>query len=428
MFLKSKTRILIIITALLNVTGTLSLYGQNNSLVLNGAYININNGTWTNPVYLVVNNGQPAAILRNSGHIISEKEGNYVQLNTSDVISNTDYTIPFGYGNTDYLPVTVHKISVGSGAGHVNNASSLAVSTWGTPANNSPRANSVTTMNGPNGADEFNSVIDRWWQILADSNVSATFDVTYRGVENTTAFSGGIFNGQQFDISTNQWVNVAGSGTGVTAGTGTVTNINMKPHGLSTSSPYVLTSNMSPLPIELISFNAECIDNIIQIKWSDASESNVSDIELQKSYDLYSWTTIYTASASNQNTKTNYHFEYQEQKNQLVYYRLKSNDNDGKTEISESVFVQPCGSKSEFLTAYSDGNTIHVHSLLENETIINYNLYDIQGKLVANGKYNAFSGDMIFSVSLDKLSTAIYIFRAESYSTTCNKKLLIKNL
>ncbi len=422
------TYIVHIISTIIFVLFSTIIYGQNNSLVLNGAYINISNGTWANPVYLVVNSGQPAAILRNSGHIISEKEGNFVQWNTSDVTVTTDYTIPFGYSNSDYLPFTVHKNSVGSGAGHVNNASPLAVSTWGTPANNTPWANSVTTMTGPNGADELSSVIDRWWQVLADANVSATFDVTYRGSENTTTSSGGIFNGQLFDISTNQWVTVAGSGTGVTTGTGTVTNINLIPHGLSTSSPYVLTSNISPLPIELISFTAGCTDNQIHIKWADASETNVMNIELQKSYDMNSWTTIYVASPSNQNTTIYYDYDYVETADRIIYYRLKTNNNDGMSDLSEEIYTLPCGAGSEILTAFSEGNTIHVHSVFENSATVNYTLYDIQGKMVAEGKYNAGQGDMFFSIHLEQLSSAIYIFRAESSSTTCNQKLLIKNL
>jgi len=408
--------------------GTIKLAGQNNSLVLNGAYIKMNNGTYSNPVYLVVNSGQPAAIKRNSGHIISENEGNFVQWNTSDVTTSTDYTIPFGYSNSDYLPVTLHKNSVGSGAGHVDNASPIIISTWGTPSNNISWANSVTSMTGPGGADEFNSVIDRWWQILAGTNVSATFDVTYRGSENTTSSSNGVFNGQQFEISTTQWLSAAGSGTGVTSGTGTVSNINLMAHGINTSSPYVLSSNISPLPIELTSFNGVCNENEIHITWTDASEINVSTIELQKSYDLNSWTTIYSATPSNQNTETNYGFNYKETNNQAVYFRLQTIDIDGKNEISETIYVLPCSAKSEFLVAFSETNTIHVHSHFEHDALVNYSLYDIQGKLVATGKYNALTGDMIFSIPLELISSAIYIFRAESSTTMCNQKLLIKTL
>lgn len=359
-------------------------FGQNNALILNGAFININNGSWASPVYLVVNNGQPAAILRNSGHIISEKEGNYVQWNTDDVTVATNYTIPFGYSNSDYLPVSIHKNSIGSGAGHTNNSSAMAVSTWSTPADNTSVGNSVTSMIGYNGGNATNAVIDRWWQVLSCTNVSSTFDVTYRGFENTTAAPLGVFNAQQWDAVTAAWMASSGSGTGVTIGTGSVTNINLIPHGLSTSSPYILSTSATPLPIELISFTANCTDNQIHIKWTNATETDVMNIELQKSYDLNSWTTIYTASPSNQNINTYYNYEYTETNNQVIYYRLKTNNNDGGFDLGAVIYMQPCESISEILTAYSDGSTIHVHTDFENTAIVNYALFDVQGKKSCN--------------------------------------------
>lgn len=410
------------------IFGFTNIFAQNNSLVLNGAFIKLNNGSFSNPVYLVVNSGQPTAITRNSGHIISEKEGNYVQLNTADVNSNTDFVIPFGYSNTDYLPVTIHKNSVGSGVGHVNNASPIVASTWGTPANNVDWAHSVTNMTSTLGADVFGSVIDRWWQVFANLNVSATFDITYRGTENTTTSSGGVFQGQQFDIPTDQWIVPSGFGTGVTTGTGTVTNINIVPHGLNTSSPYVLSSSISPLPIDLISFTANCNENVRNIKWTTASEINVVNIELQKSYDLSVWTTIYTAMPSNQSVFTDYSFDYNETKNEVVYYRLKTNNNDGNFDITKEIALEPCGIKSDLITAFSEGNIIHVNSFFKSDSKVNYSIYDIQGKIIKTGEYNSNAGWNQYLISLDNISTAIYIFRAESSTTMCNQKVLISNL
>ncbi|MBI5541604.1 MAG: T9SS type A sorting domain-containing protein [Bacteroidia bacterium] len=394
-------------------------------MVLNGAFIKLNNGSYANPVYLVINSGQSTAITRNSGHIISEKEGNYVQLNTADVNSNTDFVIPLGYSNTDYLPVTIHKNSVGSGVGHVNNASPIVVSTWGTPANNVDWANSVTNMIGLAGINELNSVIDRWWQVLAGTNVSATFDVTYRGVENTTSNPTGTFNAQQYDDPTDIWLLSTGSGAGVTTGTGAVNNIDLIPHGLSVSTPFILSCNLSPLPIDLISFTSNCTDNVMNINWTTASEINVVNIELQKSYDLSVWTTIYTALPSNKISITNYSFSDTEISDKVIYYRLKTNNNDGNFDLSEEISATPCGVNADFLNAFSDGNTIQIHSVFQNSSNVNYSLFDIQGKLITIGNFNANTGNQLYSITLEQIASAIYLFRAESSTTMCNQKLLI---
>ena len=78
-------------------------------LVLNGAQIII-----SNTAVLVIDNPQPNAITRSSGSIVSEGENNGVKWN----IANTTgaYTIPWGYGTSNYLPLTFTK-SAGTGAG-----------------------------------------------------------------------------------------------------------------------------------------------------------------------------------------------------------------------------------------------------------------------------------------------------------------------
>lgn len=401
---------------------SISTQAQNNALILNGAYINISNGTWTNPVYLVVNNGQPAAIQRNSGHIISESEGNYVQWNTANVAVTTNYIVPFGYSNTDYLPVTLHKNSMG-----VDNSSALVLSTWATPTNNTPWATNVTTMAGLAGSNPVNSVIDRWWQVIGGTNVNASFDVTYRGAENTIATPIAPISGQHWDIPATQWLSPTGSGTGVIAGTGTVTNITMMSHGSGISSPYVLSASNSPLPIELVSFTAACANKQMEIKWVNATETNVMNIELQKSSDMNIWTTIYTAAPSNQSTLTHYDFVYNEQATGNIYYRLKVNNNDGVSELSHIVSTQTCDSNSDVLTAFYFDHTINVHSHFSAAALIQYSLFDLQGKKVMQGELHVSEGDQAAQLTIHELSNAIYIFNATSNDLTFNKKLLISD-
>lgn len=404
-----------------------SSVAQNNALILNGAYININGGTWANPVYLVVNNGQPAAITRNSGHIISETEGNYISWITSDVTALTDYIFPFGFGTTDYLPVTIHKNSVGTGPGHTNNASSIIVSTWGTPADNTVWANGVSSMNGLSGANETNAVIDRWWQIRTGNNVSATADVSYRGAENTTAAPGGMFNAQEWETSTSQFLNPSGSGTGVTTGIGTVTAISLLSQGLSTSSPFILSSSSSPLPIELISFNAGCENNEMLIRWKNATETNVRTIELQKSYDVTTWTTIYTADPSNTSTVSSYEYSYKENSASLVYYRLKVNNNDGVTDISRIISAQSCASDGNNLSAFYYGGLLNLHSSFALAATVKYTLYDVQGKKIISDEYFAPEGEQIISIVPNLLPDGIYILMAESAGKIYNQKIIVSD-
>jgi hypothetical protein len=402
--------------------------GQNNALVLNGAYVKVNGGSFASPVYLVVNAGQATGIMRTSGHIISEAEGNYVQWNTSDVTVTSNYVFPMGYSNTDYLPVTIHKNSVGSGSGHTNNASAIVMSTWATAAaNNLPFANTVTAISGPSGAGATNSVIDRWWQVQAGTNVSATADVSYRGAENTTAAPLGLFSGQHWDIPSLQWAPPTGSGTGLVSGIGTVSNITLVNVGAGISSPYILSSASLPLPIELVSFTAVCENGEMNIKWANASETNVMNIELQKSYDLNNWTTIHTAAPSNTSTMTYYNYNYGESMGGQIYYRLRTNNNDGYSDLSAVIYAQSCGSAENTLSSFYAEQSIYVHTHFLNGTSVNYIMYDLQGKKILQGSFSASEGDQLTTVQTADLSNGIYIFSATADSKTYTQKILITN-
>ena len=399
--------------------------GQNNALIINGAYINVAHGTWASPIYLVVNNGTPAAISRISGHIISEQEGNFVEWNTADVTVATAFVFPFGFSNTNYLPVTVHKASIGAGIAHVNNASAIDISTWSSIPSNLAWATSVTAMTGAAGANATNSVVDRWWQVVDLAAVTGTLDVTYQGVENTTAYPAGPFAGQEWDVPTTTWLTPSGAGPGVVAGTATVTGITLVGEGLGISAPYILSAQAAPLPIELVSFTAACEGTKTHIKWSDASETNVSNIELQKSEDMNTWTTIYVAAPSNQSTTTNYNFSYPETYTAPMYYRLKTNNNDGGSDISASIYNQPCSGALNTLSAFYYDNTINVLSHFQEEGKVNYSLFDIQGKEVLSGEYYASKGEQLLTLPVDQLVNSIYILRAASATTTYNQKIIV---
>jgi hypothetical protein len=65
--------------AILLMLAFASARAQNNSIVLNGAYINLNGGTSSVPIYMVVNQTSSTGISRTAGHIICESQYNRVK-------------------------------------------------------------------------------------------------------------------------------------------------------------------------------------------------------------------------------------------------------------------------------------------------------------------------------------------------------------
>jgi hypothetical protein len=100
---------------------------------------------------------------------------------------------------------------------------------------------------------------------------------------------------------------------------------------------YIGTANLntSPLPIELLSFEAYMVDTTVNIKWSTATETNCDYFLLERSIDGIDWKTIHKVTANGTSTMVHVYnttdptaaFGYN-------YYRLKEVDYNGQFEIS----------------------------------------------------------------------------------------------
>ena len=191
-------------------------YAQNNSIVLDGAYIVLDGGTTTNKIFVVVDQPDPSGIVRlpAGGHIHSENQFNLVKWNSESTTGN--YIFPFGVnGNaTDYIPFTFNKTA---------GDNSISASTWATNNQNTPYPEAsnvaeVTSMTGITDSVEY--AIDRFWDIQAEST-TADLTFSYRGSENTTSLPNSSVQAQHWNG--NSWDAPVGPGSpGVTNGIGTV--------------------------------------------------------------------------------------------------------------------------------------------------------------------------------------------------------------
>jgi len=212
------------------------LFAQNNSLILNGAYTVMNGGTSITPVYLVVNQSNTLGIVRNSGHIVSEGQYNYVKWNAAATVGTFVY--PFGVGGNaaDYIPFTFNK---------TNGTDSISVSTWTTNQQNMPHpgiSNVAACNTMPGITDSVQFAIDRFWDIQSPLSVTADITFSYLGSENTTITPTGNFLAQHWNGTS--WDAQVGPGdAGVTLGVGTVGPVMAQ----NTFSPWVIS--FAPIPI-----------------------------------------------------------------------------------------------------------------------------------------------------------------------------------
>ena len=99
----------------------------------------------------------------------------------------------------------------------------------------------------------------------------------------------------------------------------------------------------STLPVKLTAFTASLVKEKVNLKWETASEINVSHFELERSTDGVNFTkTALVFSYGAADTKASYMYADNVTSFQVpvVYYRLRSVDIDGKSELSETRIIR----------------------------------------------------------------------------------------
>lgn len=364
---------------LLIFLGVQSVIGQNNSLVINGAYVKLNNGTQSTPIYLVVNQSDPLGInVSGGGHIISESEYNLVKWNTGITIGS--FTIPYGYSTTDYLPLTVNKTSNGS---PVNGF--LLSSTYSTASDNLPWSEDVTNMNNIAGGAGELYVLDRWWIVDASSysttkpNVDLTF--TYRESEEYDApniISESSLQAQQWDSDANGWK--APSGT--QSGSQVTTSIT----GSNFFRNWVLSDIVLPLPIDLIHFSTLCDGSTTKIEWETSSELNNDFFTLEKTVDGIHFEPVTQIQGAGNSTLMHYYSYEDHFSSEEMYYRLTQTDYDGNTTKSELIASKKCFQNDPHITIYPNPSSgkVMFEYLNKNNDFISAKIVDMLGNNIEN--------------------------------------------
>jgi hypothetical protein len=222
---------------------TFNAFGQGR-LVLNGATIKLNGS-----VSLVIDNSSSNAITRNSGHIISELQTNTIKWNIGTTVGT--YVIPWGYGSSEYIPLTFTK-TAGSSAGY------FLFSTFHTTSNNlSQLPSGIANLNGANGSDNSLFVSDRFWQVNAMaysvkpeiSNMEFTYLDSENAAPNTITET--LLRAKRYNSTLTSWSDFLPTSTiNTTTNKLTITSVNASDlHGwwmlanLSTNRYWVASSN-----------------------------------------------------------------------------------------------------------------------------------------------------------------------------------------
>jgi hypothetical protein len=378
---------------------------------------------------LIITNGATGAITYGTGYIQSETNS---AVNPSIVRWNMGTTtgahiFPFGVSNLQ-IPVTFDKTTAG--------ASSIDISTRATGASdNAPWAGAsnvagVSFFNCPNNGMTgnncaTNSVIDRWWDITPSSAVTANLTLSYLGTENTlnTPYDLGLVGIQWWDGSAWNLDNaVSGNALAVTSGVGNVTA-----NGLSAFCPFVISSALVPLPVELVEMDVKCISEGNMISWTTASESNSQYFSIEKSVDAINFTEVGQVKAAGNSKKTlSYSYIDRNENTHVLYYRIKETDVNGNVKKYKIVSTEHCSMKeSSINVANTTDGKVFITFNSEIKTDYTIYVYSLLGTLIKEKKITAGQGLTKMQLDTDGILSSVYLLKVSSNLVTKNQKVAI---
>jgi len=328
---------------------------------------------------------------------------------------------PFGVAGS-YIPFTFNITAPMAGASDY-----VDVSTRTTGSNNTPWASGVTHMYSPNvpyADGTIPAVVDRWWQVDNSGAVTANATFSYRGSENTlnALYSSGLIGAQYWASA---WLpNNAnlGSAAIVSAGVGAVTA-----SGLSTFGPWVLTALLSPLPIELISFDGQCVNNNIALNWCTASEANNDYFTVEQSTDGINFTGV-TKVYGNGTTDEKHCYNYTATSitADVNYFRLKQTDKNGQSKTSAIISVASCDkSNGHIVIANNGGKEVGVILTAAADQKLQLYVHNTLGQIIEKKDLQAVKGYNNINVNLDNAANAIYYI---SVYNTAGEQLITKKI
>ena len=229
------------------------------------------------------------------------------------------------------------------------------------------------------------------WPVDAGANATV--------IGNTTNSIGTIVNTANAALTSNTWTSSPSSSISSSVPV-SVTPLETTTYTLTsvangcTFTDQVLLEVFGVLPVELLSFDVNCVEeNSKEISWSTASERNSDYFSIEKSSDGIDWIEINRVEAAGNSTSIlQYSMIDSASDENTVYYRLNQVDNDGKSKLYDA--VSAICKEGETIRVFPNPTTDGKFSLSKD---VEYEIFDNIGN-----KINTIEKSGIYFILVDK--------------------------
>lgn len=182
-------------------------------------------------------------------------------------------------------------------------------------------------------------------------------------------------------------------------------------------SDFILEEGSSPLPVELLYFNAFVEANKVILNWETASEKNNNYFAVQRSIDLQNWEAVKQLPGAGNSQLRLYYSTMDD--NPVIgtsYYRLIQFDFDGKSSCSDIQSVKVSGMENNRdirVSFFSPRNEIHVKSSYLQTLVANIAIYDLNGNVKYTSVESVSPGENYYKLD-QNFETGLHILRLDT--------------
>jgi hypothetical protein len=358
---------------------------------------------------LALLNPSPAAItgaFATARHIRSENTAHASRVRWHIGATAGAHFIPFG--TSSGLRLFNFNLTAG-------NAGIVTVSTYGTPPSNLPWPTTptlVTNLNSTTGLlpDNRDATVDRFWEVTVTGTPTAALTFSYTAVElPPSPFNTPLaMNAQRWDPALQKWLPA-------TAGQSSIAYAVTAP-GLTQFGAFALAATLSPLPIELIAFDATPRGDVVDLWWSTASEKDNERFTILRSADGERFTELFSVPGmGNSVVRTDYTAVDDAPLDGVSYYKLRQTDFDGTWTESHTVAVVRDRARGSLL-AWPNPAADHLWLEGVGEGTAVVRVFDALGRQVMSTVLPATEGPR--RIGLDGLAQGRYTLVLECEGTT----------
>jgi hypothetical protein len=174
----------------------------------------------------------------------------------------------------------------------------------------------------------------------------------------------------------------------------------------------ITVNRVSALPVELLSFDGSCNDNLITLNWRTSSEHNSQYFEIQKSRDGENWSSLTTVeSAGNSTQELSYETKDHKAIDGNNYYKLIQYDIDGQFKEYGPINVICNGNSKGYFSIFPNPSSGDFQVILNNKRLIGdgtLEVKDSKGSVVYTQGVKINQGINLINVSNINLTSGIY--------------------